>query len=112
MFLCFTLSQAGMVRHWIQTQAEGWHWRAALNGVGAVATGVVTIIQVWTKFTHGAWIVVVMIPLLILLLRAIKRHYVNFASEIQLDGTTEMIPIHHSSSSFPSRACTRPWPTP
>ncbi len=94
-FLCFTLSQAGMVRRWIRTQAEGWHWKAALNGVGAIATGVVTIIQVWTKFTHGAWIVVVIIPLLILLLRAIKRHYVNFAIQIKLDGTTEMIPIHH-----------------
>jgi amino acid transporter len=94
-FLCFTLSQAGMVRRWIRTKAEGWRWKAALNGVGAVATGIVAVIQVWTKFTHGAWIVVLIIPLFIVLLRAIKRHYVRFASEIQLDGTTEMVPLRH-----------------
>jgi amino acid transporter len=94
-FVCFTLSQAGMVRRWLTTRAEGWRWKASLNGVGALATGVVAVIQVWTKFTHGAWIVVVIIPLFILLLRGIKRHYVRFASEIQLDGTTEMVPLHH-----------------
>jgi len=94
-FLCFTLSQAGMVRRWVMTRAEGWRWKASLNGVGAIATGIVTVIQVWTKFLHGAWIVVVVIPLFILLLRGIKRHYVHFASEIQLDGTTEMVPLRH-----------------
>ncbi len=94
-FLCFTLSQAGMVRRWLRTRAAGWQWKALLNGVGAIATGVVTVIQVWTKFTHGAWIVVVIIPLFLLLLRGIKRHYVRFASEIQLDGTTEMVPLRH-----------------
>ncbi len=94
-FVCFTLSQAGMVRRWVRSRAEGWRWKALLNGVGAVATGVVAVIQVWTKFTHGAWIVVVIIPLFILLLRAIKRHYLHFASEIQLDGRTEMVPLRH-----------------
>jgi len=94
-FVCFTLSQAGMVRHWIVLKEKGWRWKAVLNGVGAVATGVVAIIQVWTKFTHGAWIVVVIIPLFILLLKAIKRHYVRFAAEIELDGRTEMVPLHH-----------------
>src|SRR6185437_16419781 len=94
-FVCFTLSQAGMVRRWMTTRAEGWRWKATLNGVGAAATGVVAVIQIWTKFTHGAWIVVAIIPLFIVLLRAIKRHYVRFASEIQLDGTTEMLPLRH-----------------
>jgi amino acid transporter len=94
-FLCFTLSQAGMVRRWTRTRTEGWRWKATLNGVGAIATGVVTVIQVWTKFIYGAWIVVVIIPLLIMLLRAIKRHYVNFAAQIKLDGTSEMVPLHH-----------------
>ena len=94
-FLCFTLSQAGMVRRWLRTRTEGWRRKALLNGVGAMATGVVAVIQVWTKFAHGAWIVVVIIPLFILMLRAIKRHYVRFASEIQLDGTTEMVPLRH-----------------
>lgn len=94
-FLCFTLSQAGMVRRWVRTRAQGWRWKAVLNGIGATATGVVTVIQVVTKFTHGAWIVVVIIPLFIVLLRAIRRHYERFAAEIQLDGRTEMVPLRH-----------------
>jgi hypothetical protein len=94
-FVCFTLSQAGMVRRWMTTRAEGWQWKATLNGIGAVATGIVAVIQVVTKFSHGAWIVVVIIPLFIILLRAIKRHYIRFASEIQLDGRTEMLPLRH-----------------
>jgi amino acid transporter len=94
-FLCFTLSQAGMVRRWLKTRASGWRWKAVLNGIGAIATGVVAVIQIFTKFTHGAWIVVVIIPLFILLLRSIRRHYVHFAQEIQLDGRTEMLGMHH-----------------
>ena len=77
-FVCFTLSQAGMVRHWFALRAPGWKWKAALNGMGAIATGIVSIVQVATKFTSGAWIVVVLIPLIILLLRAIHEHYRHF----------------------------------
>src|SRR5690348_17108862 len=55
-FVCFTLSQAGMVMHWRATRTEGWRWKATLNGVGAVATGLVSMIQVVTKFTMGGWI--------------------------------------------------------
>ncbi len=61
-FVCFTLSQAGMVVHWFRCRDSGWQWRAALNGLGAAATGIVSVIQVWTKFTTGAWIVVLIIP--------------------------------------------------
>ncbi len=57
-FVCFTLSQAGMVVHWWRSRDAGWQRRAALNGLGAVATAVVSVVQVVTKFTHGAWIVV------------------------------------------------------
>src|ERR671926_1455267 len=53
-FVCFTLSQAGMVRHWLTTRERGWRWRAAVNGAGAIATGIVSIVQVVTKFTEGA----------------------------------------------------------
>ena len=56
-FVCFTLSQAGMVVHWFKTKGPGWRWRATLNGVGAIATGVVSVIQVATKFLEGAWII-------------------------------------------------------
>ena len=64
-FVCFTLSQAGMVMHWLRTKEQGWRWRATLNGVGAFATGIVSIIQIVTKFAAGAWIVALIIPLFI-----------------------------------------------
>lgn len=95
-FVCFTLSQAGMVVHWLRTREHGWKWKAMLNGVGAIATGIVSIVQVWTKFIDGAWIVVLIIPLIIALLRKIHRHYVQFASEVRFDGQSPIAPMHHS----------------
>ncbi len=95
-FVCFTLSQAGMVRHWFTTRERGWKWKAALNGMGAIATGIVSIVQVATKFTSGAWIVVVLIPLIILLLRAIHEHYRLFAEEVKFVGHSPIVPLHHT----------------
>ncbi|MFL5568203.1 MAG: APC family permease [Gemmatimonadaceae bacterium] len=95
-FICFTLSQAGMVMHWLRTREPGWRWKAALNGLGAVATGVVSILQIATKFIEGAWIVVLIIPLIILLLRKIHRHYVQFASDVKFNGQSPIAPLHHS----------------
>ncbi|HEX2716172.1 MAG TPA: hypothetical protein VHM67_00755, partial [Gemmatimonadaceae bacterium] len=73
-----------------------WRWRATLNGVGAVATAAVTIVQVATKFTEGAWIVVLIVPLIILLLRKIHRHYEQFAKEIRYTGHSPLIFLHHT----------------
>jgi amino acid transporter len=95
-FVCFTLSQAGMVRHWFTVREAGWKWKAALNGLGALATGIVSIVQVATKFTSGAWIVVVLIPLIILLLRAIHEHYRMFAEEVKFVGHSPIVPLHHT----------------
>ena len=95
-FLCFTVSQYGMVRRWFRTRAEGWRWKAALNGLGAAATAVVTIIQIGTKFTHGAWIVVLIIPLIIWMLVSIHGHYVQFAREIKFEGQSPILPLHHT----------------
>jgi hypothetical protein len=95
-FVCFTLSQAGMVVHWWRSREPGWKWKAALNGIGALATGIVSLLQVATKFIEGAWIVVLIIPFIILLLRKIHRHYVQFASEIEFKGQSPMIPLHHT----------------
>jgi amino acid transporter len=95
-FVCFTLSQAGMVEHWQRSRASGWRWRATLNGVGAAATGAVAIIQVVTKFTQGAWIVVLIIPLLIWGLRATHRHYENFAREVRFTGQAPIMFLHHT----------------
>jgi amino acid transporter len=95
-FVCFTLSQAGMVQHWRTSREPGWRWRAALNGIGAVATGIVAVIQVVTKFTHGAWIVVVIIPGIIWLLLAIRRHYADFARQIRFTGQSALMFMHHT----------------
>jgi amino acid transporter len=74
-FTAFTISQFGMVRHWFRNQGPGWRGRALLNGVGGTATGLVGVIVIITKFTEGAWAVVIAIPLLVVLFLAISRHY-------------------------------------
>jgi len=95
-FVCFSLSQAGMVIHWLRTRDEGWRWKAFLNGVGAVATAAVSIIQVVTKFTTGAWIVVLIIPLIILMLRKIHGHYESFKQETAYKGHSPLMFLHHT----------------
>jgi amino acid transporter len=74
-FTAFTLSQAGMVRYWRRTRAPGWRRSMVLNAVGASATGLVAAIVILTKFTEGAWLVIVAIPLLVLMFYGIRRHY-------------------------------------
>jgi len=74
-FTAFTLSQAGMVRYWLRTHGAGWRWRAPINGVGAVATFVVAVVVIITKFTEGAWLVIVAIPLMVLGFYGVRRHY-------------------------------------
>jgi amino acid transporter len=95
-FVCFTLSQAGMVMHWVRSREVGWRRRATLNGLGAVATALVSIVQVVTKFTHGAWIVVLIIPVIILVLRRIHRHYEFFAREVAYNGQAPLMFLHHT----------------
>jgi amino acid transporter len=95
-FVCFTLSQTGMVMHWFRCREPGWRWKASLNGLGAVATALVTVVQVATKFTHGAWIVVLIIPLIILLLRGIHRHYERFSAELAYTGQAPLMFLHHT----------------
>jgi len=74
-FTAFTLSQAGMVRYWFRRGGSHWHAKAAVNGLGATATGAVTLIVAYTKFAEGAWIVTIAIPLLVLAMYGIRRHY-------------------------------------
>jgi amino acid transporter len=106
-FVCFTLSQAGMVVHWWKCREPGWKWRAILNGVGAVATALVSIVQVATKFTAGAWIVVLIIPAIILLLRRIHRHYTNFQREVAFTGQSPLMFLHHTAV-VPVNGITKP----
>jgi amino acid transporter len=74
-FTAFTLAQAGMVRYWRRTREAGWRWRAAMNALGSVTTGVVAVIVIWTKFIDGAWMVMIAIPVLIVGFYAVHRHY-------------------------------------
>jgi amino acid transporter len=125
-FLSFTLSQSGMVRHWMKAgralkaaanskddqssdanasdyrikqreaqQAKHWKKSILTNGLGAIATMVVLIVLVLTKFVHGAWIVVVLIPLLVALFRAIHRHYLDVARQLTTEGARKVHPIEH-----------------
>jgi amino acid transporter len=81
-FTGFTLSQGGLVKHWWRERPAGWWTRAGLNGTGAVMTGVATVIFLVTKFTSGAWVVVIAIPALILLFSRIERYYNHVATAL------------------------------
>ena len=140
-FLSFTLSQAGMVRHWLKAgralssanaasagnersvsgaanngaaattdsrvpsqieltkdelkQARHWKKSIVVNGLGAFATFTVLVVLVITKFIHGAWIVVVLIPLLVTMFRAIRRHYLDMATQLTTEGVEGLQPIRH-----------------
>jgi amino acid transporter len=83
-FTGFTLSQIGMVRHHIKDQVPGWRWKVVLNSVGATATFVVLMIVAITKFADGAWLPVVVIPVIVLIFKAIKRHYDNVADALRV----------------------------
>ncbi len=85
-FISFTLSQSGMVRHWWVERGPGWRHRLAINGVGAVATALVTLVIAVTKFVHGAWIVVLVIPILVAMFIAMSRHYEDVALGLSLEG--------------------------
>src|SRR5262245_12727876 len=74
-FTAFTLSQTGMVRRWFRVRGEGWHWLATLNGVGSFVTGVVLVVATITKFSHGAYVVVIAIPIIVMLFLSVHRHY-------------------------------------
>jgi amino acid transporter len=100
-FLSFTLSQAGMARHWWNnrrpaekqlTEKEklhpydpGWRWKLAINGLGSLVTAVVTLIFAITKFADGAWIIVLLLPAIVFSFYAVHRHYVSLARDLSLE---------------------------
>ncbi len=84
-FLAFTLSQAGMVVHWKRRGGHGSRRRMMINGIGAVATGATLLVVLVAKFAAGAWMVALLIPTLILLMVAVKRHYKTVESATDID---------------------------
>ena len=85
-FLAFTLSQAGMVRHWLRNRTKGWLTKALINGLGAVTTGSVVVIVGVGKFLQGAWITLIIIPLIILLFLRVRHHYEKISDQLSLRG--------------------------
>jgi amino acid transporter len=85
-FISFTLSQSSMVRRWIALKEAGWWWRVWISATGAVVTGGVMITIAATKFVHGAWVVVLLIPVLVALFLLVRRHYDDVAEQLSLEG--------------------------
>jgi len=81
-FVCFTLSQAGMVKHWLRLREPGWWWRLVVNGFGAVLTLVVLVIVVYEKFGGGAYLVVILIPTLVAMMLFIHRQYARSTAQL------------------------------
>jgi len=91
-FLAFTLSQASMVRRWWVRREGQWRQSLVINGVGALTTGAVTLVVGTANFGRGAWMVLVLIPVLVLIMRAINAHYVAVADQMALLSTEEPLP--------------------
>ena len=90
-FLSFTLSQSGMVMRWWRRREEGWRIGLPINALGAAVTGVVALIIGATKFEYGAWMVIVLIPILVLVMHAINLHYRKVADQLALPNLDEQM---------------------
>jgi len=110
-FISFTLSQSGMVIHWLRERSkegfkatQGWYLKIGLNGFGAMLTFVVMMILIVTKFAEGAWIVLVAIPILMALFALIHKHYTNVADALTLDNVSHdnVIPTNQPVSDTPT----------
>jgi hypothetical protein len=96
LFTAFTLSQAGMVMYHRRRREEGWRRGLLINGVGAVATSLVTVVILVSKFTEGAWIPAVVIPLLVLLFKGIHRHYQTVDRALRVEPGITIPEIRHT----------------
>jgi amino acid transporter len=95
-FISFTLSQAGMVIHWRKTKEPGWKTSAAINGFGAVVTAVVLVIVAVTKTLEGAWIVLLLIPIIVTVFKVTRKHYDHVASQLTLRGYSPQRRVHNT----------------
>jgi hypothetical protein len=93
-FVCFTLSQIGMVRHWLSERSSGWRWRMVVNAGGAVLTAVVLLVVVSEKFVDGAYLVVILVPVLVVMMLFIKQQYTSSARELAVAPDLIVRPPH------------------
>jgi amino acid transporter len=89
-FLSFTLSQFGMVRRWNRLRTQGWRIKSIINGLGALTTGVVALVVAYTKFVHGAWVVIILIPVLVFIFFQIHWHYLEVSQKLRLETLPEI----------------------
>lgn len=92
-FTSFTLSQTGMVRRYLRLQPEGWQRGLLISGIGAVLTATVMLVLAITKFVHGAWAVMVLIPLMVLGFKTIRGHYLRVAEQLSLTTAARPRPV-------------------
>jgi hypothetical protein len=93
-FVSFTISQTGMVRHWLTERSSGWRWRLGINGLGAVLTGLVSIVVLVAKFFFGAWLIVVIIPILVAMMLFIQRQYRASSAQLAVRPNA-VLPLPH-----------------
>ncbi|MBI3609962.1 MAG: APC family permease [Nitrospirae bacterium] len=106
-FLAFTISQAGMLVRWFRRRDPGWRWRAAINGIGALLTGTVLVVIAMTKFIHGAWVVLVIIPALVSMFLRIHLHYKQVGRQLAVHPTEPPRAVSHTVL-VPISGITRP----
>ncbi len=106
-FLAFTLSQAGMVVHWRRAGGPGSVRRMFVNGVGAVATGITLVVVLVAKFTEGAWVTAVLVPALIAVMLAVKKHYDRVSREVLVDRPIDTENLMHPLVVLPLDRWTR-----
>jgi amino acid transporter len=99
-FTAFTISQSGMVHHWLKLRTPGWQRSAAINGLGALTTGVVLVVIAGSKFVLGAWMVLVLIPAMVRIFLAIHHHYDETAQQLSLAGRWP-VPVHRHTVIVP-----------
>jgi hypothetical protein len=107
-FTAFTLSQAGMVRHWLAERGPGWRRNATVNGIGATATGLVAVIFAVAKFALGAWIILVVVPLLIGTMLYVHHRYARENAELAVP--PEQVwgpPVHRRRAVIPVTGVTQ-----
>jgi amino acid transporter len=95
-FVGFTLSQVGLVRHWRSERPRRWRLRIAVNGAGAVMTAVVVLVLLGTKFTAGAWVVLIAVPAMIIAFARVESYYAKVGGELKL-GRTPPLPVRRES---------------
>jgi hypothetical protein len=94
-FVSFTIAQIGLVRRWFRVKGSYWRVKMSVNAIGAITTALVLVIVALTKFTEGAWIVLVVLPAITFGCLAVKRHYNQVADELGIDYSIHKPSAHH-----------------